>query len=352
MEAQTAGAAIDTGISPFRDDLLQRRRVLESSSHRDHSGELRRLLVEVDAALHRIETGSFGSCEVCHGAIEHELLGVDPLQRMCLECLSTSERRALESDLELAAEVQHTLVPRGGRSVAGWQAFVHSRAAGAVSGDFADLIEGANGDGLQFVIGDVAGKGVSAALLASHLHALLRSVATLPEPLPRRVDRVNRLFASVTPDRAFATLVWGHVTADGHGELVNAGHPPAMIVGHGGCRQIGSTGIPVGLFAGARYSSSSFDLAPGEQLVLVTDGVTESADAGDREYGVDGLWSLVSPRDLDAELPEVAGRYLADVARHRGDRPQKDDLTLMVLRRDVRTVAPWTRAQRATSSTL
>jgi sigma-B regulation protein RsbU (phosphoserine phosphatase) len=326
-------AAISDPSHPFQDDLLRRRRLLASSSASDRTGDLQRLLLEVDAALERIEAGGFGSCEVCHGSIEPELLGSNPLQRVCLECLSTSERRALESDLELAAEVQQALLPRGGRSLAGWQAYIHSRAAGTVGGDFADLIEAPDGDGLQFVVGDVSGKGIPAALLASHLHALLRSSATEHEPLAARVARVNRLFSAVTPDRAFASLVWGRVDADGRGELVNAGHLPAMIVSHGGCRQLASTGVPVGLFAGARYSSSTFELAPGEQLVLVTDGVTESADEHDSELGVAGLWSLVSPRDLEISPEEVADRYLSEVARHRGGRPQHDDLTLMVLRR-------------------
>jgi len=90
----------------------------------------------------------------------------------------------------------------------------------------------------------------------------------------------------------------------------------------------------VGIFAGARYESTPFTLADGEQLVLVTDGITESTDDRDHEYGVEGLWSLVSAGDLEISPEEAVSRYLDDVERHRDGMAQHDDVTVMVLRRD------------------
>jgi sigma-B regulation protein RsbU (phosphoserine phosphatase) len=113
-----------------------------------------------------------------------------------------------------------------------------------------------------------------------------------------------------------------------------------------------SNGVPVGLFPGARFSSTSFEVAPGEQLVLYTDGVTESANELDREYGFDALWSLVSHKDLELTPAEAAARYLGDVTRHRHGRVQQDDLTLMVLRRDCRPLEAFAIDQRASSSSL
>jgi sigma-B regulation protein RsbU (phosphoserine phosphatase) len=124
------------------------------------------------------------------------------------------------------------------------------------------------------------------------------------------------------------------VEESGRGELVNAGHLPVFIVGRSGCRRIDSSGVPVGIFAGARYESTPFSLADGEQLVLVTDGITESIDHRDNEYGVEGLWSLVSAADLDLSPEEAVSRYLEDVERHRDGAAQHDDVTVMVLRRD------------------
>lgn len=340
MTTRSTAAELHGPDHRLRDDLIHRRHLLESARSAGGGAEIRRLLDEVDEALRRMDQGDLGSCRVCGGAVEAELLGADPLRRVCLECLSSVERRALEIDLALAADFQGALTPRGELRLPGWHAYVHSRAAGTVGGDFVDLVEAPDDGGVRFVVGDVSGKGISAALLASHLQALFRAVVALPGSLTSRVARVNRMFSSVTPTQAFATMVWGQIDGSGRGELVNAGHPPALVVGRRGCRRVESTGVPVGLFASARYESSSFELSPGEQLVVVTDGVTESADGDDREYGVDGLWTMVSQRDLEVGPEQAAARYLDDVVRHRAGGPQHDDLTLLVLRRACCVAAP------------
>lgn len=315
-------------------ELMHRRDDLRSAARGESRGELKRLLGEVDAALHRLEHDTFGRCQRCDGEIEVEVLQSDPLHTICLECLSDSERQVLESDLELAAEFQERLIPRGEISVRGWRAYIHSEPAGAVGGDFADVIQKPDPGLAHFVVGDVSGKGVAAALFSSHLLALIASSTNGSRPLPEMVASVNRLFTAATPARVFATLVWGTVDASGRGELVNAGHLPAVIVGRRGCRRIASSGVPVGIFAGARYEGTPFTLADGEQLVLVTDGITESTDGSDNEYGVEGLWSLVSAKDLELSPKQAVSRYLEDVERHRGGRAQHDDVTVMVLRRD------------------
>jgi sigma-B regulation protein RsbU (phosphoserine phosphatase) len=335
-----------------RNDLLSRRNRLVRLSDWDRTGEIARLLGEVDDALERIDRGTYRTCDSCGGSIERECLDADPCRRVCLECLSSSERELLEADLALAGELQASMVPRGERSMPGWKAFVQSRAAGTVSGDFAGLVRLPGGEQVSFIVGDVSGKGVSAGLLASHLQALLRSLAGSAGPLPRRLERVNRLFTAVTPTQAYATLIWGVVDGDGRGEVVNAGHPPALIVGRNGSHGVESTGVPVGLFPGVRYSGIPVELEPGERIVLYTDGVTESTDAGDQEYGVDALQTLVSRTDLDRAPDEVANRYLADVARHRSGLRHQDDLTLMVLRRDGRVNPARVAGQRLTSMTL
>jgi sigma-B regulation protein RsbU (phosphoserine phosphatase) len=313
---------------------------------------MERLLREVDDALHRMDHGRFGSCERCHGAIDTEDLNADPLRRLCLDCMTVSERVALEADLDLAFEIQGTLIPRGELTADGWRAFVHSNPAGPVGGDFVDLVELPDQKLVHFVVGDVSGKGVAAALLGSHLQALIRSSLGGERDLAERVATVNRLFAAATPAQVFATLAWGVVDRFGRGELVNAGHLPVVAIGRGGCRKLESTGVPVGLFPGARYTSTPFELAEGEQLVLFTDGVTEATDDRDREYGLDGLWSLVSTDDLDLSPEGAVSRYLGDVDRHRDGRNQHDDLTVMVLRRDCCRPLAGIAGQRLISSTL
>jgi sigma-B regulation protein RsbU (phosphoserine phosphatase) len=346
MDATPINGALHT-TDDLHAELVHRRDDLRIAMRGGGNTELRRLLGEVDAALHRMDHDAFGRCELCEGEIEAEVLQSDPLRTICLECLSVSERRVLEADLELAAEFQQRLIPKGEHSVHGWKAFIHTAPAGAVGGDFADLIQRPERGLVHFVVGDVSGKGVAAALFGSHLLALIASSTSGSRSLSEMVATVNRLFTAATPARVFATLVWGAVDASGRGELVNAGHLPAVIVGRRGCRRIASSGVPLGIFAGARYESTRFALGDGEQLVLVTDGITESTDGGDNEYGVEGLWSLVSAGDLELSPEQAVSRYLEDVERHRGGQAQHDDVTVMVLRRDSAETASGVALQRA-----
>src|SRR5215510_816057 len=103
------------------------------------------LLDEVDAALSRMENGSYGLCEVCHDPIERDRLLADPLVRFCLDDLSKEERQALEHDLALAAKIQRRLLPPSDASTADWQLSYHYEPARVVSGDYCDYFR-ADGD--------------------------------------------------------------------------------------------------------------------------------------------------------------------------------------------------------------
>ncbi len=124
-----------------------------------------RLLEEVDSALDRIDRGAYGVCEVCQGTVDEEVISENPLARVCLECLTPKQQRALEYDLELAGEIEKGLLPHSDVAFAGWETCYHYQAAGVVSGDYCDLIPGVNGE-LHFVMADVSGKGVAAAMLS------------------------------------------------------------------------------------------------------------------------------------------------------------------------------------------
>jgi len=109
------------------------------------------LLDQVDAALTRMDQGTYGICEACHTPIETDRLLADPLLQFCLDDLTSEERRALESDLTLAARIQQALLPDQNFSPGGWQVRYHYAPAGLVSGDYCDLFESKNG--LLFLLG-------------------------------------------------------------------------------------------------------------------------------------------------------------------------------------------------------
>jgi len=319
--------------SYFRPQLAERRERLRSllATAPGEAG-LERLLVEVDAALERAAAGTFGLCEVCHDPVEPERLAADPLLRFCLDHLSEREQRALEQDLTLAARIQRGLLPPAVVAAAGWEVRYLWEPAGLVSGDYCDVIGGDGAGGLTFVFGDISGKGVAAAMLMSHLHATFRSLLGVTECAAELVGRANRVFRESALAPNFATLVCGRALADGEVELCNAGHLSPRLVGAGGLRALGTTGLPVGAFYSTDFSSLRVRLGAGDALVLFTDGLTEARDGAGREYGEERLDEVLRGC-TPAPAAEVLGSCRADLAAHlAGGRPS-DDLTLMVVRR-------------------
>src|SRR5882724_3519300 len=125
-----------------RDQLLDRRQKLTSVlSHTHANPHLTSLLDQVDAALERIDDGSFGICELCHDTIEADRLACDPLIRFCIDHLSRDERSELEQDLVLARSMQSGLLPPREQRFDSWEIAHHYQPLGAVSGDYCDVIQ-------------------------------------------------------------------------------------------------------------------------------------------------------------------------------------------------------------------
>ena len=315
----------------LRAQLLERRAQLEAAAPAA-SGDLTRLLGETDEALARMDRGTFGLCQTCGDPIETERLVADPLTRVCLDHLTTREQRALEQDLELAARIQRELLPKRGRQVNGWEVAYEYRPAGPVSGDFCDLIDGAAGE-VYFIVGDVAGKGVAAAMLMSHLSALLRTLISVGLPLAEVVERASRVFCESTLPAHYATLVCGRATAQGAMEICNAGHPPPMLVRRDGTvEQIGATGLPVGLFCSERFLATHVQLAAGETLLFYTDGLLEAQDAGGEQFGIERVSALAGAA-ATLPLPALVDRCAREAVAFSVPGAAVDDLTVMAVRR-------------------
>jgi sigma-B regulation protein RsbU (phosphoserine phosphatase) len=290
------------------------------------------LLQQLDAALERMEAGTYGICDTCHDTIETERLLADPLCRNCLDHLSAAEQRSLERDLDLAYQIQSGLLPKPGRAAQGWTMAYHYEPVGPVSGDYCDLITLDDGTGL-FLLGDVTGKGVAASLLMAHLHATFRSLTHAPLRVDELVSRANRVFCEGIPASHFATLVCGRLGRDGEIEICNAGHCYPLHVQDGHVTLVESTGLPLGLFCDGEYASRRVTLSPGDSLVVYSDGLSEALNRAGEEYGVDRLAaSLPARRGLAA--PEVLAALLQDVGTFRAGAARTDDLTVMVIRRE------------------
>lgn len=324
-------AAIQPATPDLRTELINWRQRLEATAgdSRD-SFELGGLLREVKAAIERLtEQDSYGVCQVCHDLIGRATMNADPLARNCLSCLTPEQLSELESDLDRAWLVQGELLPKQDLKFNGWEVSYHYEPAGALSGDYCDLVITDVGE-LYFLVGDVSGKGVAASLLMSRLHAIFRSLIGAGLGVGELVERVNQIFTETTMRPYYATLVCGRAAANGEVEICNAGHCPPLLLQNGDVSSIAATGLPVGMFGQESYAAARVKLAKGDRLLLYTDGLSEARDRTDVEYGKDRLPALLGDcRALPAKA--LVGKLLSDVQQFSfGARPT-DDLTVMAI---------------------
>lgn len=312
----------------MRAQLLERREKLEEyRSAFEVDPEIARLFNEVDAALARLDKGDFGVCEECHKNIEAERLIADPLVRFCLCSLSEAEQNALERDIELAASIQGSLLPNPELKDSPWEIGYKYEPAGMVSGDYLDLIDSGDG-GFYFLLGDVSGKGMAASLLMSNLQAMFRALVPGDFSLGELMKRANNLFCESTPSSHYVTLVCGKAHSNGEVELSNAGHLPPVLVHNGEKKMLECAGLPMGMFCSSSYSTTKHKFAPGDTLLLYTDGITESLNHAGEEYGIERfVGSINGAPTLDGHISECLDRLSA----FRNGHPRHDDLTIMGL---------------------
>lgn len=314
------------------DELESRREQLEALAASRPEEHLVELLRRVDAALERVGRAQWGICAVCHAPVEDERLEQDPLIEVCLGCLSPDARQALEDDLQGAARVQRALLPPTELTRDGWEISWLWEPLGIVSGDHLDIVAPrGDGDPVQILFGDIAGKGIAASLLQSHLHALARALLSEQRPLGEVMEHVNHHFCVATGSASYATLLALRLFADGRIELVNAGHPRALFGDARGVRPIEGAGLPVGMFCEAKYPTRELALSEGNVLLLYTDGWTEAVREGE-EFGIGRAAAALrrsaerSPTELVRECREEMERFLDGTSR-------PDDLTLLAIRR-------------------
>lgn len=316
----------------LREQLIDRRRKLEAAlPGAGKNAEIARLLGEVDAALRRMDEGTYGLCESCHDPIETDRLIADPLIRFCLDHLTPGEQRALEEDLELAARIQKGLLPQPHLHTGGWEISYRYEGAGLVSGDYCDLVDAGVGS-LYFILGDVSGKGIAASMLMAHLHAMFRTLISFGLPLPEIVERASRVFCESTLPTYYATLVCGKAEASGVIEVCNAGHVPPLLVSRSGVSRIEATGLPVGVFCNQEFTTARASLEPGSTLFLYTDGLYEAQDATGTEYAAERLGKFLEENSSLAPESLVIGCVM-DLDAFRAGIPRRDDLTIMAIRR-------------------
>jgi sigma-B regulation protein RsbU (phosphoserine phosphatase) len=247
-----------------------------------------------------------------------------------------SRRSELERELSAASAVQAALLPRSMPQLPGFTAAAMTRAARGVGGDFFVAQQLAR-DRFVLALGDVAGKGLPAGLVASSLQARIESIARLATGTASEiVGDVNRAFCDTLDGARFATLAYVEVnTASGELTVVNAGHLPALLVTPGEpIETLPSTAAALGLLPQAEFQARCVTMQEGATLVLYSDGVTEACDAAGNEFGDERLWHLLD-RSATKDPSHVCDAVLAAVRQH-GSGPASDDVTVLALQRTVR----------------
>ncbi len=317
----------------IHDHLVSRRQQLAGVTDLPEHPRMIDLLLEVDSALERLDHGDWGLCTICHGPVESDRLLTDPLVSVCLDCLTIEQRSALEHDLATASQIQSALLPARLVETPAWEIASVYEPLGAVSGDYIDVIKSVNGSGHPLVtLGDVAGKGVAAAMVMSHLHALLRSLIQLDLPLPELLDRANAMLLAATTASSYATLVVIRLFPDGTAEVANGGHEPPIAVRSDGVEPLPVTGMPVGLLPSVSFRTHRIRLEPGDSLLLFTDGLSEAPDENGSEFGRRRAASIAGRNQGKSAAAILASTREELDAFLDGGQPA-DDLSLMAIRR-------------------
>jgi sigma-B regulation protein RsbU (phosphoserine phosphatase) len=228
-------------------------------------------------------------------------------------------------------QIQEKLLPLRDIVAGGWETHYRYEPASIVGGDYCEIVSSGESGSLFFALGDVAGKGVAASLLMTHLSAIFRSLLSLDLPLTEMMERANRLFCDSTPATHYATLVAGRTVDDGV-ELCNAGHCTPLLLRREGTDRIDACGLPLGLFPRGGYTAKHMRVEPGESLVLYSDGITEVQDPEGNAYEIEGLIRSLQ-NHVSLHSPAMADAVLREVVRFRGTPSRQDDMTLLIVRR-------------------
>jgi serine phosphatase RsbU (regulator of sigma subunit) len=301
----------------------------------------RRVMVLLGLVLLFFSSGGFtytnhaGRVEVF--AIDFHVVGGMLLFLVLL--LELADRVVMKRDLEIAKEIQAWMLPGAPLQIPGYQIAYATRPANTVAGDYYDVIlrpgQEPGGDRILFVVADVAGKSIPAAMVMATFQASLRTLSTSGTSLPEMVAGVNRYSCSNSQGGVrFTTAFFAELNpANGDLAYVNAGHNvPILRRKSGAVERLEAGGIPVGIFPASPYQMSTTRLDDGDWLVIFTDGIVEAENARYEEYGEPALIRLVD-RCSGAAPAELLRQMLEDLDRFVGNTPQHDDMTCLLLKR-------------------
>jgi phosphoserine phosphatase RsbU/P len=240
------------------------------------------------------------------------------------------EKARLEQQMKIAADIQRALLPAPYHAGAQFELACASVPCLAIGGDFFDYVD-FGGGGLGFVLGDISGKGLPAALLTAVVQGVFAIEAALGHSTGATVAAINQTLIRKAVEGRFATLFYGSLSGQGELTYTNAGHHPPIVLGVSGLRRLDVGGTIAGVFADAKYDQETVRLDRGDLVVVFSDGVPEAFNPAWDDFGSDRLLETVRAH---AALPvaDLLDEILAAVRRFTTGAVQSDDVTVLVLR--------------------
>jgi sigma-B regulation protein RsbU (phosphoserine phosphatase) len=263
-------------------------------------------------------------------SIHFPLLGIATLVLILM--LELKDKLVARDELAAGRSVQQALMPETSPQIPKWDVWLFTRSANDVGGDLVDYVP-VEPQRFGLALGDVAGKGLPAALLMAKLQSTLRALADEGTTLAALGERMNRILCRDGLPNRFATLVYLEVCAQsGSVRLLNAGHLPPLVLRAERIEELPTGSMALGMLPEATYFEQSVELADGDTLIVFSDGLTEATNDRDEFFGDERMQAHlpVPPR---TSAKDIGTRLVAAVDEFVGDARPHDDLSLIVLRR-------------------
>lgn len=246
--------------------------------------------------------------------------------------LELKDKLLARNELEAGRQIQHALMPPSTPEVRGWSIWLYSRPANEVGGDLVDFLR--ISDKQSFVaLGDVSGKGLSAALLMAKLQSTVRAIATNERSLKKFASRINEIFHRDSLRNMFASLLYTELTTgSGRIRYVNAGHFPPILVFKKALREMPKGEPAIGLASGMKYSERSILLKPGQTFFAYSDGVIEARNVQGDFFGTERLFHFL-PTIQHLSAPDMGEAIIRAVDQFIGEARANDDLSMIILKR-------------------
>ena len=248
------------------------------------------------------------------------------------------ERQRIDQELSIARDIQQALLPRKIRDFPQLTIYGKNYPCHACGGDYFDIFP-IDEERTAFLVADVSGKGLGAALLSTMLQGALSGTSIGADPV-RVFQHINNFLCEHEEVGRYATLFFGTLDRNGNLEYLNAGHPSPLLLRRGAVSELYTEGsYPVGLLPNAEFTPARSTLEPGDTLVLFSDGITEAMDINEEEFGVSRLQEAIIGQH-DVPLDHLQQKIYAAVEQFAAGADQADDITLLLVRRSGQDAAP------------